>query len=123
MDLEDIEQEIEEKESKTEDFVKKYAPEGYYFMKCACGLFVTDYPFVAECCKCGYKGSGSSEEIEKWKKEGILIKILDPKTIPAKKRIELIEGYEEQCYGEDYEDELYGDDDLYDDFYEDIMGL
>lgn len=109
---------IDNKGKKIEDFVRKYAPNGYYFMKCGCGIFATDYPFVAECCKCGYKLSGSSEDIKKWKKEGILIKILDHKNISAKKRAELINIYESSVYNEDYDDDLYNEDD-----YNNIMGF
>ena len=108
---------IDNKNKNVEDFVKKYAPNGYYFMKCGCGLFTTDYPFIAKCGKCGFKYAGSSEDIEKWKREGILIELLDPKEVSAKRRTELIN--ETRFYPEDYEDEdLYDEED-----YEDIMGF
>lgn len=109
---------IDNKKNKVEDFDKKFAPNGYYFMKCKCGIFTTDYPFVAECCNCGYKLSGTEEDHKKWKKEGILIEILDPKDVSAKKRAELINEYEASGYDEDYNDDLYEEDD-----YEDIMGV
>lgn len=102
------------KKNKIEEFERKYAPNGYYFMKCGCGIFTTDYPFVAECSVCGHKYAGTNEDIEKWKKEGILISLLDPNEVPAKKRAELVNAYETSV---NYEDE-----DLYDyDDYNDIM--
>lgn len=98
---------IDNKGKKIEDFVRKYAPNGYYFMKCGCGIFAIDYPFVAECSKCGYKYAGAKEDIEKWKKEGILMEPLDPKEIPAKKREQVINEYEASGYHDGYDDELY----------------
>jgi len=109
---------IDNKKLEIEEFIRKYAPNGYYFMKCKCGIFTTDYPFISQCCKCGYKLAGASEDHEKWKKEGILIEILDPKDVSAKKRAELINEYEASGYDEDYNDDLYEEDD-----YEDIMGV
>lgn len=109
---------IDNKKNKIEEFERKYAPNGYYFMKCRCGIFTTDYPFVAECGKCGFKLAGSSEDIKKWKKEGILIELLEPKEIPAKKREQLINEYESGGFDEDYDDDLYNEED-----YNNIMGF
>ena len=109
---------IDTKKKNVEDFVKKFAPNGYYFMKCGCGIFTTDYPFVAECCKCGYKLSGSIEDHEKLKKEGILMELLEPKEILAKKREQLINEYEASGFDEDYDEDLYNEED-----YNDIMGF
>lgn len=105
---------IDTKKKNVEDFVdfnKKFAPGGFYFFKCKCGIFTTDYPFVAECSKCGYKYAGTKEDIEKWKKEGIFMELLDPKEIPTKTKEDLITEYEESVYNGDYDD------------YKDIMGF
>ena len=107
---------IDNKNKNVEDFVKKYAPNGYYFMKCGCGIFTTNYPFISECCKCGFKYAGSSEDIEKWKRKEILIELLNLEEVSAKKRTELIN---ESIYNEDHFDEdLYDEED-----YNDIMGF
>jgi len=102
---------IDNKKKDVGGFVKKYAPSGYYFMKCGCGIFTTDYPFVSECCKCEFKYAGSSEDIEKWKKEGILMELLVPKSIPTKKRAELINAYESE--NEVLDEDLYDCDDIW----------
>jgi hypothetical protein len=47
----------------------------WWVLKCGCGVFITDYPFIARC-KCGYIYFGSKEQLEKAKKEGYLMKTL-----------------------------------------------
>ena len=97
---------LDNKNKNVEDFVKTYAPFGYYFIKCGCGVFTTDYPFVALCPKCGYIFSGSKEKIEKAKIEGKYMTLLKPKEVSVEKRTALIEEYERDDYlfdeAEDY---------------------
>jgi len=87
---------IDNKNKNVEDFVKTYAPSGYYFFKCGCGVFTTDYPFVAECPRCGYIFSGSKEKIKKAKMEGNYMTILKPEEVPVEKRSALIEEFERE---------------------------
>jgi hypothetical protein len=87
---------IDNKDKNVEDFVKTYAPYGYFFIKCGCGVFATDYPFIGECRKCGYKYAGSREEIKKAKMEGNYMTILKPEEVPVEKRSALIEQYERE---------------------------
>ena len=93
--------------------LKEFEENGYYFLKCGCGIFATDYLFISECCKCGFKFSGSKEAIDKWGKEGILMELLNPREIPAKKRVELIDLQYIQDEDALY-DELYNFDDYND---------
>lgn len=109
---------IDNKGKKIEDFVRKYAPNGYYFVKCGCGIFTTDYPFVSGCARCEFKYAGSTEQIKKWKKKGILMKLLEPKEIPATKREQMINEYEASVSPDDYDNDLYNEED-----YNDIMGF
>lgn len=98
---------LDNKNKNVEDFVKTYAPSSYYFFKCGCGVFTTDYPFVAGCPRCGYIFSGSEEKIEKAKAEGKYMTILKPKEVSAEKRNGLIEEYERDDYfpGPEYYEE------------------
>lgn len=48
----------------------------WYLLKCECGAFATDYPFVS-CSKCNYINCGSSEQLEEAKEKGFLMKTLD----------------------------------------------
>lgn len=89
---------LDTKNKNIEDFVETYAPSGYYFIKCGCGVFATDYPFVANCPRCGYIFSGSKEQIKQAKFEGKYMTILEPKEVPVEKRNELIEQYENPFY-------------------------
>jgi len=89
---------LDNKNKSVEDFVETYAPYGYYFIKCGCGVFATDYPFIAECSRCGYIYAGTKEQIEKAKTEGKYMTLLKPSEVPIKKRNELIEQYEEGNY-------------------------
>ncbi len=89
---------LDSKNKNVEDFVETYAPFGYYFIKCGCGVFATDYPFIAECPRCGYIYAGTKEQIEKAKAEGKYMTILKPKEVSKEKRNALIEEYERDDY-------------------------
>jgi len=96
---------IDNKNKNVEDFVETYAPSGYYFIKCGCGIFATDYPFIGECRKCGYMYAGSKEEIKRAKMEGNYMTILKPNEVSVEKRNGLIEEYERDDYFfEEYDD-------------------
>lgn len=87
---------LDNKNKNVEDFVETYAPSGYYFIRCGCGVFATDYPFIGECRKCGYIYAGNRAQIEKAKAEGKYMTILKPSEVPVEKRNALIEQYEEE---------------------------
>ena len=87
---------LDNKNKNVEDFVETYAPFGYYFFRCGCGVFATDYPFVAGCDKCGYIYAGNKEQIEIAKTKGKYMTILKPSEVSKETRSALIEQYEEE---------------------------